>query len=127
MKRRLILLGLCLIGLMTGCRTIFDNRARVIIDNQSECGTIPVRLTNTKDKNDIKTDRVPVGERHEIVVAPDVPYEYLIDFTGAGQTSDDYRCTATESGTVKVPAGTSQTFTLDAKRASPTPVPTLIP
>ncbi len=97
-----------------------DNRARVIFDNQSACGTIVVRLTDT-ESGDIKSTAVPIGQRGEIEVRPDVFYEYLVDFTSAGRTAENYRCTAVKTGKVRVPAGSAQTFVLNAATPVPTP------
>src|SRR6185369_3323264 len=107
MKLSLIgfILGLCLLA---GCR---DNQARVIFDNKSTCGTISARLTNSIS-GEVKTASIPIGQRTEVIVDTDIYYDYVVDFTAAGRTADDYRCTAVESGKVRVPAGTSQTFTL---------------
>ncbi len=107
-----------LMVLTVGCAR--DNRARVIFDNQSACGTITVRLTNTAT-DEIKHVDVAISQRVEIEVAPDVFYEYLVDFTSAGRTADNTRCPAVKTGKVRVPAGTSQTFVLAAETPVPTP------
>ncbi len=115
----LLIIACGLLFSLTGCR---DSRARVIIDNQSECGAIQVRLTNTTS-NEVLQQKVAVGTTYEFVVQPDVYYEYVIDFTAAGANPEGYRCTSLEQGKVRVPAGTSQTFTLrsDKQTAVPTP------
>jgi hypothetical protein len=120
MTRRFLLIAAAgaLIGLTVGCAR--DNRARVIFDNQSACGTIAIRLTNTIT-GEVKPADVAIGQRVEIEVTPDVFYEYLVDFTSAGRTADNYRCIAAPSGKVKVPAGTSETFVLAAETPVPTP------
>lgn len=110
----LLAVGLVLVA---GCS---DGKARVIFDNQSACGTIRATLTNTKTGVSNKVD-VPIGQRVEVIVEPDVFYEYVVDFTAAGRTADNYRCVAVESGQVSVPAGTAQTFTLTAQTPTPSP------
>jgi hypothetical protein len=119
-RRYLMLLAasVTLIVLIAGCTR--DNRARVIFDNQSACGTITARLTNTVT-GEIKRADVAIGQRVEVEVQPDVFYEYQVDFTSAGRTADNYRCTAFKTGKVRVPAGTSQTFVLAAETPVPTP------
>ncbi|MCC7450414.1 MAG: hypothetical protein IT324_23545 [Anaerolineae bacterium] len=109
-------LGLIMLALVAGCN---DGRARVVFSNQSQCGTITASLTNSAS-GEVSQVRVAIGERTEIIVTPDAYYDYMVDFTSAGRTADDYRCTAVETGKVRVPAGSSQTFTLVAE----TPVPT---
>ncbi len=109
-------LALIVLALITGCN---DGRARVVFDNKSQCGTITASLTNSVS-GEIQRVRVAIGERAEVIVTPDVYYDYMVDFTSAGRTADDYRCTAVETGKVRVPAGSAQTFTLVAE----TPVPT---
>ncbi len=104
--------------LLSGC--VRDNLARVIFDNQSECGTITATLTDT-GTGEVKRVEVPVGQRTEVVVRPDVFYDYLVDFTSAGRTPEDYRCVAVRSGKVSVPAGSSQVFALRAETPVPTP------
>ncbi len=112
------ILGGVLAALLAACAR--DNRARVIFDNQSACGTINVRLTDS-ETGDIKSTAVPSGQQAEIEVRPDVFYEYLVDFTSAGRTAENYRCTAVKTGKVRVPAGTAQTFVLAAETPVPTP------
>lgn len=118
-RRNLWLIPL-LVLLTLGCR---DSRARVIVDNQSECGAIVVRLTNTRT-DEVISERVSNGEKREFVVEPNVFYHYFIDFSTAGITPDGYRCTALEEGRVRVPEGSSQTFTLQSQRQTPMPTPT---
>ncbi len=110
----LLLLGF----LLTAC--LRDDRARVIFDNQSACGTVAASLTNTTT-GEVKQVDVPIGQRVEVVVQPDVFYDYVVDFTAAGRTQDDYRCVAVKRGQVKVPAGAAQTFALRAETPVPTP------
>ncbi len=117
MKKFLFLL--VLIVLLAGCGG--DGKARVIFDNQSACGTIPITLTNMSNSDDVLHVDAPAGQRTELVVTPNVSYEYLVDFSGAGKNPEGFRCTAQERGQIKVPANASQTFTLVAE----TPVPTL--
>ena len=107
-----------IVFLTSGC--LRDNRARVIFDNQSECGTITATLTDTTT-GEVKRVDVPIGKRVEVEVKPDVFYQYLVDFTSAGRTTDDRRCVSVKSGRVSVPAGTSQTFALAAETPVPTP------
>lgn len=118
MKGRIVVLGMCLL-LFAACQ---DSRARVIFDNQSECGTIRVVLTHTGTGEE-KTERVPIGEKREIVVEPNVFYTYLVDFGTAGRTPDDFRCPAVEEGQVRVPAGAAQTFRLTSQKMTATPAP----
>jgi len=99
-----------------------DNRARIIVDNQSDCPAIAISLTNSKNKAVI-TDRIGPGTKREYVVDPDVFYHYEFDYTVGGPTKDNYRCTAIKRGDVSVPAGTAQTFTLTSERVPPTPTP----
>src|SRR5262245_6940901 len=115
MKRYLLLI---LFLLLTSC--VRDNLARVIFDNQSACGTISATLTDT-ETGEVKRVEVPVGKRMEVVVRPDIFYNYLVDFTAAGRTPDDFRCVAVKSGKVSVPAGSSQVFALQAETPVPTP------
>jgi hypothetical protein len=109
-------LALIVLALLAGCN---DGRARVVFNNQSKCGTISASLTNSVS-GEVSKVQVAIGARAEVIVTPDVYYDYMVDFTAAGLTADDYRCTAVETGKVRVPAGSSQTFTLVAE----TPVPT---
>jgi hypothetical protein len=110
-------MALCL--LVVGCR---DNNARIIFDNKSACGTIRATLTDTVT-GDVKQVDVPIDQRVEVVVKPDVFYEYIVDFTSAGRTADDYRCVAVKSGRVRVPAGAVQTFALAAETPTPSATP----
>src|SRR5262245_29487076 len=103
--------------MLAGCS---DGKARVVFDNQSACGTIKATLTNSKTGVSNKVD-IPIGQRVEVIVEPDVFYNYVVDFTAAGRTADNHRCVAVESGQVSVPAGASQTFTLRAETPTPTP------
>jgi hypothetical protein len=105
--------------LAAGCR---DNNARIIFDNKSACGTIRATLTDTVT-GDVKQVEVPVNQRVEVVVKPDVFYEYIVDFTAAGRTADNYRCVAVKSGRVRVPAGAAQTFALAAETPTPGATP----
>jgi hypothetical protein len=114
--KRCLLLMLCV--LLAGC--VRDNLARVIFDNQSACGTIAATLTDT-GTSEVKRVQVPVGQRVEVVVRPDVFYDYVVDFTAAGRTPDDFRCLAVKTGKVSVPAGSSQVFALKAETPVPTP------
>jgi hypothetical protein len=117
MKGRIVVLGMCLL-LFAACQ---DSRA-VIFDNQSECGTIRVVLTHTGTGEE-KTEQVPIGEKREIVVEPNVFYTYSVDFGTAGRTPDDSRCVAVEEGRVRVPAGAAQTFRLTSQKMTATPTP----
>jgi hypothetical protein len=119
MKHALLLIvGVLACLLLTGC--VRDNLARVVFDNQSQCGTITATLT-ASDTGEVKRVQVQVGQRVEVVVRPDVFYDYLVDFTSAGRTTDDYRCVAVRSGRVSVPAGASQVFALKAETPVPSP------
>src|SRR5581483_1022541 len=110
---------MALLLLVVGCR---DNNARIIFDNKSACGTIRATLTDTVT-GDVKQVDVPIDQRVEVVVKPDVFYEYIVDFTSAGRTADDYRCVAVKSGRVRVPAGAAQTFALAAETPTPSATP----
>jgi hypothetical protein len=119
MKRFLLLtVGVVACALIAGC--VRDNLARVAFDNQSECGTITATLT-ASDNGEVKKVEVPVGQRMEVMVRPDVFYDYVVDFTSAGRTADDFRCIAVRRGRVSVPAGSTQTFALKAETPVPTP------
>lgn len=122
MSRRIVfvLLALVAFSALSGCQ---DSRARVIFDNQSECGVIAVQLINSQT-NEIASDRIAPGEKREFEVKPDVYYRYTVDFTAAGTTPDNYRCTSVEEGQVRVPAGTSQTFVLQSEKQTPQPTGT---
>lgn len=121
------LLGLALIVLAACTRNPFDRRALIIIDNRSECGTIPVRLTN-KTTNQETLVRVAIGESKEVEIQPDVFYRYFIDFSAAGTTADNFRCTEIQEGDVRVPAGSRQTFTLRSEKVlTPQAVVTVTP
>lgn len=110
----LICAALCIV--VAGCGR--DNNARIIFDNQSACGTISAMLTNSAT-GDVKRVDVPIGQRIEVIVQPDVFYDYVVDFTAAGRTSNDQRCVSVKTGKVRVPAGSSQTFALAAETPTP--------
>jgi hypothetical protein len=107
---------LLLILLISGCN--IDNRARLIIDNQSPCGSITITLTDTTTQQ-VNTIKAPMNERTEIEVRSDVFYQYVIDFPSGGVTSEKLRCTLVDSGRLRVPVGTAQTFVLRAKTPTP--------
>jgi hypothetical protein len=118
MKNRL-LLSLVIMALLAGCGG--DRTAKIVFDNQSNCGTIPITLTNATNADDVKHIDAAQGQRTEVVVTPDVFYEYMVDFSGAGKTADGFRCTALKQGKLSVPAGTSQTFRLEVENPTATP------
>jgi hypothetical protein len=97
-----------LLATLSGCR---DNLSRVIVVNDSACPLIRVRLENP-NSGEVLRGQVAPGERQEFIVQPDVYYDYIIDFTAGGENEQGLRCTAVEEGQVRVPPGTSQTFTL---------------
>jgi hypothetical protein len=111
-----IFISLILLLTFTACNT--DTRARVVIDNQSPCGTITVTLTDTTTQQ-VSTVKAPANERTEIVVIPDVFYRYVIDFPSGGRNADSLRCTLVDSGQLRVPAGSAQTFVLRAETPTP--------
>ena len=120
MKAGLWFVGLNLVAasILAGCTV--DNRARVVFDNQSDCGTITASLTNSASGQVNKVD-VAVGKQVEVEVTPDTFYNYLVDFPSAGTSPDNTSCPDVESGKVRVPAGAAQTFVL--RDATPTPGP----
>jgi hypothetical protein len=117
MKNRLLLF---LLIVMVGAGCAGDGKARIVFDNQSACGTIPITLTNSNNPAEIIRAEAPQGKRTEVIVTPNTFYEYFVDFSGAGENPDGFRCTAQQKGKLNVPANSSQTFTLIAQ----TPVPT---
>ncbi len=114
----MIVLGLCVLGI-SACN---DDRARIIVDNQSQCPAISVKLTNTHTSV-VTNDRLGPGTKREYVVEAGVFYHYEFDYTVGGPTQDGYRCTEIKSGEVLVQAGNNQTFTLRSERLTPTPKP----
>jgi hypothetical protein len=92
-----------------------DARARVRFDNQSQCGTIKIRLTNTST-NAVIEHRLDNQSQWEVELEANTYYDYIVDFTAAGQNSEGYRCTALEEGKLRVPAGTTQTFRLESQK-----------
>jgi hypothetical protein len=117
MNRRLLFFAFCLCVLLTSC----DMRARVILDNQSECDGILYRFTNTETRQ-VLEGTVPKNTRREIVVEPDVFYDYLINFKAAS-TASGAICNYDDQGKLRVPAGASQTFTLLNDPLPPTATP----
>jgi hypothetical protein len=86
-----------LLATLSGCR---DNLSRVIVVNDSACPLIRVRLENP-NSGEVLRGQVAPGERQEFIVQP-----------AGGENEQGLRCTAVEEGQVRVPPGTSQTFTL---------------
>jgi len=119
--KRLVLIAL--VGAAVGLSGCGDKRAHVVFENKSECGTIKVRLTNTETNEYIEAG-VDIGERKSIEVVPGVYYDYLVDFTAAGRTADDFRCVALEEGKVMVPAGAEQVFALESQKQTAVPTST---
>jgi hypothetical protein len=111
-----LIVTLCAVALVSGCGR--DDKARVIFENRSSCGTITATLTDT-ETGEVKQAQVANDQRVEVIVRPSVFYEYIVDFTSAGRTAAGLRCTRVSTGRVRVPAGTSQPFILQAE----TPVP----
>jgi hypothetical protein len=107
---------LLLLIMLCGCNT--DSRARVVIDNQSPCGSITITLTDSETQQ-VKTVKAPQNDRTEIELRPDVYYRYVIDFPSGGRNADNLRCTLVDSGQLRVPAGTAQTFVLRAETPTP--------
>ena len=94
----------------------------VVFDNQSDCGTIRVDLTNTQN-NVTETYNVERGQTLSIEVAPNVVYLYVVDFTAAGENEEGYECTAVQRGQVTVPPGASARFNLTAVTPTPPQAP----
>jgi hypothetical protein len=111
-----LLLAISALALTSGCGR--DDKARVIFENRSACGTITATLTDT-ETGEVQQTQVANDQRVELIVRPSVFYEYVVDFTSAGRTAAGLRCTRVSTGRVRVPAGTSQPFILQAE----TPVP----
>lgn len=112
--------SLLLLASLAGCsgRSPFDRRALIVFVNQSECGEIPVQLTN-RATGEIKKVSLLSGATLEIEVTPEVNYRYLIDFSATARTADNFKCTGVEQGDVSVPAGTRQTFNLASRKQTP--------
>jgi hypothetical protein len=119
----LVLSGVVLVAgvVMTINSLRLDPRPRVIFVNESECGGIPVTLTNDQT-GEVQRATVEDGQRLEFPVEPDVPYRYNVDFSAAPRQDGNWKCTDIQQGTVRVPAGTSQTFTLASERVAPPPL-----
>ena len=111
-----VLLGLALI--LTAC----GGASAVAFENRTVCGTIAVSLTNTQTGVP-ETRNVAIGETVTIEVAPDVPYDYVVDYTAAGTNDEGFRCVAVQRGQVTVPQGSTQYFNLTAVTPTPSAVP----
>jgi hypothetical protein len=98
-----------------------DPRPKVIFVNNSECGGIPVTLTK-QNTSEVQRGTVQLGERLEFPVEPDVVYRYSVDFSAAPRQTENWKCTDIQEGTVRVPPGSSQTFTLASERIAPPPL-----
>jgi len=99
-------------------------RALIVLDNVSECDGIKYRLDNTESGAVIE-GRVPAGEKVEVEVTANVYYDYILDFTAAPRTPDDFRCTKLDQGKVLIPLNSKPLiFRLESQRqptAQPTP------
>jgi len=106
--------------LLSGCsgRSPFDRRALIVFVNQSECGEIPVQLSN-RASGEVKKLSVLSGATLEVEVTPDASYRYYVDFAATARTADNFKCTGVEQGDVSVPAGTRQTFNLASQKQTP--------
>lgn len=102
-----------------------DPRPRVIFDNQSECGAIPITLTSEKT-NEVLRGTVEMGQKIEFPVEADVRYKYEVSFASAPRQGE-WKCTAIENGTVSVPAGSSATFPLTSEKMNPQLIVTATP
>jgi hypothetical protein len=103
-----------------------DPRPRVIFDNQSQCGAIPVTLTN-ENTGAVMRGTAEMGQKLEFAVEADVRYKYNVDFSAAPRQADNWKCTAIEDGWVTVPPGSSATFPLQSQRIEPKLVVTETP
>ncbi|MBX3085674.1 MAG: hypothetical protein KF716_28815 [Anaerolineae bacterium] len=103
-----------------------DPRPRVIFDNQSECGAIPVTLTR-ENTGEVLRGKVEMGQKLEFAVEADVRYKYNVDFSAAPRQNGNWKCTAIEDGWVTVPPGSSATFPLKSERIEPQLVVTATP
>jgi hypothetical protein len=119
------LLWLGLLILVSACAPW---RALVVFDNKSECGgAIAIRLTNERTGEVIR-ESVPEGERVEIAVKADDWYAYIVDFTAAGRTADNFRCTSLQEGRLRIPQGSvPQVFVLQSQRQTAVPTATATP
>lgn len=102
-----------------------DPRPRVIFDNQSECGAIPITLTSEKT-NEVLRGTVEMGQKIEFPVEADVRYKYEVSFASAPRQGD-WKCTAIENGTVTVPSGSTATFPLTSEKVKPQLIVTATP
>ncbi|MBX3066760.1 MAG: hypothetical protein KF726_27515 [Anaerolineae bacterium] len=109
-----------------------DPRPRVIFVNDSQCGGIPVTLTHSNTGVE-QRGTVEAGQKLEFPVEPNVYYRYKIDFSAAPRQPGNWKCTDIQEGDVRVPDGSSQTFTLQSERiqapdVTPTsPLPSVVP
>ena len=104
------ILPLILLACSTGSET------RLSFDNQTQCGTATIKITNTNTGN-IQEHTLSQGAILNVKVDHGVMYRYEITYTG--NPDDDTVCDP-KSGTVMVPRrGQSANFTLHS--ATPTP------
>ena len=103
-----------------------DPRPRVIFDNKSECGAIPITLTSEKT-SEVLRGTVETGQKLEFAVEADVRYKYEVDFASAPRQDGNWKCTAIENGTVSVPPGQTATFPLTSERIQPQLIVTATP
>jgi hypothetical protein len=104
--------------ILAGC----GGNSAVAFENRTVCGTIAVSLTNTQTGVE-ETRNVAIGETVTIDVAPNVPYDYVVDYTAAGTNDEGFRCIAVQRGEVTVPQGSTQYFNLTAVTPTPSAVP----
>ena len=117
-SRILSLLLLGMLAMLAAC----TNATTVEFDNRTVCGTIEVQLTNTQS-NVTETYQVEVGKTISIDVAPNVTYNYVVDYTSAGTNEQGYECIAIQRGQVTVPLGATQRFNLTAVTPTPSSAP----
>ena len=120
MKRQRILVPI-LLGLILVLAACGGNSA-VAFENRTVCGTIAVSLTNTQT-GVAETRNVEIGQTVTIDVAPNVPYDYVVDYTAAGTNAEGFRCIAVQRGQVTVPQGSTQYFNLTAVTPTPSAMP----
>lgn len=94
-----------------------SREARVVFNNVSACGAITINLIEV-DTNTVIVDRESLAQNatRTITLKPDTRYRYEVDFRASGTLSNRTRCTAVESGTVTVPAGSTQSFNLASQQ-----------
>lgn len=104
--------------LLSGC----GGTSTLVFDNQTVCGTIQIELTNSQT-NVTETYQVAIGQTLTIEVAPNVTYQYVVDYSATEGDEAGYVCVAVYRGEVSVPPGTSQKFNLTAVTPTPSPGP----